>query len=58
MRLRGGLSRLAVALLPVPLAACSLLGGMAPGGDPIHVLEVRRMAVCNSDGPQAQLTLL
>jgi hypothetical protein len=59
MRFAGGLPRGVAAALWLPLAGCSMLGGMIPqDGDPAHVLEIRRLAVCNSDGPQTRLTLL
>jgi len=57
MRFAGGLPRAAAFALWLALSACSMLG-MVPDGDPVHVLEIRRLAVCNSDGPQAHLTLL
>ncbi len=59
MRFAGGLPRWVAATLWLPLAGCSMLGGVIPqDGDPAHVLEIRRLAVCNSDGPQTRLTLL
>jgi hypothetical protein len=41
------------------LAGCSSLGGlMGDEGEMVHVAEIRREAVCNSDGPQPRLSLL
>lgn len=57
MSFQGGFQRLAAGLMGLPLAACSMFGG-ALDGDPMHVLEVRRLALCNSDGPQARVSLL
>jgi hypothetical protein len=59
MRFAGGLPRFAAACGGLLLAGCAVLGGMIPqGGDPAHVVEIRRLAVCNSDGPQTRLSLL
>lgn len=59
MRDGGRLPRLAAGLLLWPLAACSGLGGLARDeGEPVHVAEIRREALCNSDGPQPRLSLL
>ncbi len=58
MRFQGEGSRLAAFLLCAPLTACSMLGSSPPEGDTMHVLEARRLAVCNSDGPQARISLL
>ena len=55
---RRGWPRLTAALLPCLLGACAALDGMLPGGKTIEVSEVRRLLSCNSDGPQAHLTLL
>lgn len=62
MRIAGGFPRLAAALLCLALAACSstlsTLGVRQPQGEPMHVLEARQLQVCNSDGPQARVSLL
>lgn len=50
--------RLAAALLSSLLGGCAALSGMLADGEPIQVSEVRRLLSCNSDGPQARLSLL
>ncbi|HWY24134.1 MAG TPA: protease complex subunit PrcB family protein [Nevskia sp.] len=35
-----------------------MLASQPPPGDAMHVLEARRLAVCNSDGPQTRVSLL
>ena len=58
MSISGELPRLAAVLSSCLLTACASLSNLLPSGQSIEVSEVRRLVSCNSDGPQARLSLL
>jgi hypothetical protein len=53
----GNCLRLAAGLVVCALGGCSTMSQWF-GGDALQVSEVRRLSVCNSDGPQPRVSLL